>query len=99
MPRIMRWLVVATLLAAAVAAQGLWWIRGMPVAIVDAPPGKIGCVSYAPYLTGQSPFDELLVLPRRQTEADLRALSDRVATRKRGGEGRRGACRGNTGGR
>jgi glucan 1,3-beta-glucosidase len=64
---------VAALVAIGLCA-GFWAWRGRAVAMVDAPP-TLPCVSYAPFQGTQSPFDETLVVPREQIEADLRILS------------------------
>jgi glucan 1,3-beta-glucosidase len=60
----------------------LLWIHGetRPVPMHDlrlAEGEKLRCVSYAPFhRPGQTPFDEGLVIPRRQIEEDLRALAE-----------------------
>lgn len=54
---------------------GFWTWRGRAVPLVDAPAPTLPCASYAPFQGTQSPFDETLVVPREQIEADLRILS------------------------
>lgn len=60
-------------------AAAWWGWRGRPVELVDAPIDKLPCVSYAPYKGAQTPFDEALVIPPAQIDADLARLSARFA--------------------
>lgn len=67
--------------AVAVAILGAfagWWWLGRPVHMVDAPSARFPCVSYAPFSGDQSPFNESLVIPPTQIEADLRLLAERT---------------------
>jgi exo-beta-1,3-glucanase (GH17 family) len=66
-------LCVATL--AVVAAT--WWWLGRPVGVppVAADPGRIQCVSYAPFRGNDSPLDEATRVPARDIEEDLTKLA------------------------
>ncbi|MEO5811315.1 MAG: glycoside hydrolase family 17 [Rhodanobacter sp.] len=69
------WLVVLGL--ALISAWG-WWSLGRPVALPDAPSGRIACVSYAPFrLPGESPLDIHAFISPQRIDDDLRALSQR----------------------
>ncbi len=69
------WLALA--LAALAGAWG-WWALGRPVALVDAPPGRIACVSYAPFhRAGETPLNPHAFVSPERIDADLRALSQR----------------------
>jgi glucan 1,3-beta-glucosidase len=63
------------LLLAGLLGLGLWWQMGRPVALTDAPPGKIHCVSYTPFRGSQTPFDPTLHIPAWQIEEDFKILS------------------------
>lgn len=72
-----RMLLLALLLLAA-AANLYWWRLGRPVALADAPDGRIACVSYTPFhQPGESPLDPRAVIAPGRIERDLRALSAR----------------------
>jgi len=62
--------------ALALVSLGVWWHEGRPVNLVDAPAGKLDCLSYTP------PHDEPLVrasiVPRAQLQHDLALLAPRV---------------------
>lgn len=63
-------------LSAVVIAAGWAWL-GRPVPMPHAPlkpGGKLYCVSYAPYRTGQTPFDTTTRIPATQIEEDLARL-------------------------
>jgi len=69
------WLVLCAL--AAYGAWG-WWTLGRPVPLPDAPPGRIACVSYAPFrLPGESPLDIHAFISPQRIDADLQVLSQR----------------------
>jgi glucan 1,3-beta-glucosidase len=69
------WLV---LLLAALAGVYGWWQIGRPVALPDAPSGRISCVSYAPFrMAGETPLDPKAFISPERIDADLRALSQR----------------------
>lgn len=73
--RALAWL--ALLVLAACGAWG-WWSLGRPVAMPDAPSGRIACVSYAPFrLPGETPLDVHAFISPERIDADLRALSQR----------------------
>jgi glucan 1,3-beta-glucosidase len=60
----------------ALASLGVWWREGRAIDLVDAPGGKLDCLSYTP------PHDEQLlrtsVVPRAQLQHDLALLAPRV---------------------
>ncbi|HEX7111682.1 MAG TPA: glycoside hydrolase family 17 [Mizugakiibacter sp.] len=69
-------LLVLLLLAA--AANLYWWRLGRPVALPDAPDGRIACVSYTPFhQPGESALDPRAVVTPQRIDRDLRALSTR----------------------
>src|SRR4051812_8605409 len=56
----------------------VWWWLGAPAQMPASPlaPGeKIGCVSYAPFRPGQSPFDLSTRIESRQIDEDLALLA------------------------
>ncbi len=67
------------LLALLVVLGALWWWQlGRPVALPDAPSGRIACVSYAPFrLPGETPYDPHAFVSPARIDADLRVLSQR----------------------
>jgi glucan 1,3-beta-glucosidase len=68
---------LALLALASFGAWG-WWSLGRPVAMPDAPSGRIACVSYAPFrLAGETPLDVHAFISPERIDADLRALSQR----------------------
>jgi exo-beta-1,3-glucanase (GH17 family) len=70
--------VLAVLVLLAACANGYWIFQGSPRALVDASPGRIACVSYAPYrLAAESPFDPKAHVDEKRIEADLSVLSTR----------------------
>lgn len=77
---------LALLLGAALAAGaafGVWRYLGTPVAMADAPGGKLQCLSYTPFRGAQTPFDASLVIPPQQIDEDLnklKAVTDCVRT-------------------
>jgi len=68
-------LLLAVYACAALLALWLWWRDGHPVALTDAPAGKLDCVSYTP------PHDQPLglsgTIALAQIERDLRGLAGR----------------------
>jgi exo-beta-1,3-glucanase (GH17 family) len=69
------WLIV---LALALFGAWGWWSLGRPVALPDAPSGRIACVSYAPFrLPGETPLDAHAFISPQRIDEDLRALSQR----------------------
>ena len=68
-------LLLAVFACASLLALWLWWRDGHPVALTDAPAGKLDCVSYTP------PRDQPMVLTsaisRPQIERELRLLAGR----------------------
>ncbi|MET1026402.1 MAG: hypothetical protein ABWY00_04480, partial [Dongiaceae bacterium] len=79
-------IVLALLLGCVVAAAatfGIWQHLGAPVAMADAPGGKLQCLSYTPFRGAQTPFDSALVIPPQQIDEDLnklKAVTDCVRT-------------------
>lgn len=74
---------LAGLIVAAIASFYLWQYLGRPVAMVDAPNGKLACLSYTPFRGKQSPFDANLMIPASQIDEDLhrlKAVTDCVRT-------------------
>jgi exo-beta-1,3-glucanase (GH17 family) len=66
-------LCVATL---AVVAATWWWLgRAVEVPPVAADPGRIQCVSYAPFRGNESPLDETTRVPAGDIEEDLTKLA------------------------
>lgn len=63
------------LAAAALAAAAFWWWLGRSVPVPDAPAGKVACLSYSPYRSGQTPFDAAFVVPATQIAEDLPLLA------------------------
>lgn len=74
---------VVGLVIAAIGSFYLWQYLGRPVAMVDAPNGKLACLSYTPFRGKQSPFDAKLMIPASQIDEDLhrlKAVTDCVRT-------------------
>lgn len=67
------------LLVLAAAAGGWWWWSvGRPVALPDAPSGRIACVSYGPFrVAGETPLNPRAFISPERIDADLRMLSQR----------------------
>ncbi|HEY4135168.1 MAG TPA: glycoside hydrolase family 17 [Alphaproteobacteria bacterium] len=73
-----RWFfAVLAFLVTGALSYGGWWLHGHPRAIADVDHPKLGCVSYAPYRQGQSPFQPNLVITPTQIDEDLQLLSKR----------------------
>lgn len=70
-----RWPALPGLALAALLGFAFWWYLGLPRDLVDAPPGKIHCVSYTPFRGSQTPFDRSLRIPAWQIEQDLALLA------------------------
>ncbi|MEM9685116.1 MAG: hypothetical protein AAF942_17725, partial [Pseudomonadota bacterium] len=60
--------------AVAVLAYFFWFWMGQPVAVPDAPGGKLQCLSYTPYDGGSSPLDSTYTVEPGHIRADLEAL-------------------------
>jgi glucan 1,3-beta-glucosidase len=68
---------------AAIGSFALWRDLGRAVEIVDAPNGKLQCLSYTPFRGKQTPFDAKLMIPPQQIDDDLhrlKAVTDCVRT-------------------
>lgn len=63
------------LVLAAGLSWGVWWALAIPVAVPDAPPGKVHCVSYTPFRGSETPFNPQYLADPRQIESDLRLVS------------------------
>lgn len=73
-----RTVVLIVLVVCTVATFAWWWRQGVAVPLVDAPE-HLQCVSYAPYRRPeQSPFQQGIVVPPAQIEADLAVLARQV---------------------
>lgn len=73
-----RWLAWLGLALGALSGLWWWWSMGRPVNLPDAPPGRIACVSYAPYReAGETPYDPRTFVTPQRIDADLRVLSRR----------------------
>ena len=68
-------LALVAVLAASAASAALWAWLGRPIALPDAPGGKLECLSYSPYKGSQTPFDKTFVAPRAQIDEDLGRLA------------------------
>ena len=69
---------VALLLVAVAGGLLRLALRAAPVALPEAPPGRIACVSYTPfYRPGESPLDPHAHISAARIEADLAVLSRR----------------------
>jgi len=66
---------LAGIALAVAGAIAFWCWQARPIALPDAPGGKIACLSYTPFRGDQTPFDQGLVIPPAQIEEDLRQLS------------------------
>jgi glucan 1,3-beta-glucosidase len=63
------------LAAAALTTVFIWKFLGAPVEIVNAPAGKVHCVSYTPYRGSETPFDRDFIADPARIDADLALLS------------------------
>lgn len=74
---------VSSLLASVVVAVllvgSVWQWLGRPVVMVDAPAGKVHCMSYTPFRGGDTPFNPSYVADRKQIDEDLALLSRSTA--------------------
>lgn len=61
--------------AAALTSVGVWKFLGAPVEMVDAPAGKVHCVSYTPYRGAEAPFDHSFRADPKNIAADFAQLS------------------------
>jgi len=53
----------------------VWKLLGAPVQIVDAPAGKVHCVSYTPYRAGETPYDHEFRVSPANIDADFAQLA------------------------
>lgn len=71
------------ILVAAIGSFVTWRDLGRAVEMVDAPDGKLQCLSYTPFRGTQTPFDAQLMIPPQQIDEDLhrlKAVTDCVRT-------------------
>jgi exo-beta-1,3-glucanase (GH17 family) len=69
---------LALFLLSLVTVAGVWWWLATPVTLVDAaigPGAKLDCVSYAPFRTGQTPWNSTIVIGEAQIAEDLLELA------------------------
>jgi len=64
------------LAAAALAVLLIWKYLGAPVVMVDAPAGKVHCVSYTPYRGSETPFDQTYMADPKRIDEDLTQLAN-----------------------
>lgn len=62
------------LAAALLTTICIWKVLGAPVDMVDAPAGKVHCVSYTPYRGAETPFDPDFVANPTRIDEDLTLL-------------------------
>jgi exo-beta-1,3-glucanase (GH17 family) len=53
----------------------IWQYLGSPVSMVDAPPGRVHCLSYTPFTGDDAPSDPDYAADPRQIERDLKLLA------------------------
>jgi glucan 1,3-beta-glucosidase len=63
------------LILAALSTFLIWTYLAKPVDMVDAPSGKVRCVSYTPYRDNETPFDKDFVADPARIDSDLSMLS------------------------
>ena len=63
------------LAAAALLTAAIWGWLGRPVAVADAPPGKVHCVSYTPFRDRETPFDPGYLADPRKIDEDLELVA------------------------
>lgn len=64
------------LAVAALLSVMIWKFLGAPVAMVDAPAGKVHCVSYTPYRGSETPFNPDYVADPKRIDQDLTLLEN-----------------------
>lgn len=67
--------VIAALLVAGLASYFAWQLMGAPVSMVDAPQGRVHCLSYTPFTGDDSPVDPDYIADPKQIERDLALLA------------------------
>jgi exo-beta-1,3-glucanase (GH17 family) len=70
-----RLLLLAVPAVATLLSLWMWWQAGRPVALADAPAGKLDCASYTP--PHEQPLQLSSAIDRSQIERDLKSLSTR----------------------
>ncbi|MGV8997164.1 MAG: hypothetical protein ACOH12_09490 [Parvibaculaceae bacterium] len=63
------------IVAAALISVCIWKFLGAPITMVDAPSGKVHCVSYTPYRDAESPHDQDLIADPANMDQDFAQLS------------------------
>ncbi|MEA2909294.1 MAG: hypothetical protein QOJ15_1375 [Bradyrhizobium sp.] len=69
---------LAVLLLSFAVITGVWWWLATPVTLVHAaigPETKLDCVSYAPFRSGQTPWNSTIVISEAQIAEDLVELA------------------------
>ncbi len=66
---------LASILVSVLLVWLIWQWLGEPVSMVDAPSGKVHCMSYTPFRGSDTPFNPAYVASQRQIESDLALLS------------------------
>jgi exo-beta-1,3-glucanase (GH17 family) len=69
---------LAVLLLSLATIAAVWWWLATPVTLVHAaigPGAKLDCVSYAPFRTGQTPWNSTIVISEAQIAEDLAELA------------------------
>lgn len=62
-------------IAAGLLIVAAWGWLGRPVAVTDAPPGKVHCVSYTPFRDRETPFDPAYLADPRKIDEDLKLVA------------------------
>jgi len=63
------------LVAAGLLIAAAWGWLGRPVAVADAPPGKVHCASYTPFRDRETPFDPNYLADPRKIDEDLKLVA------------------------
>lgn len=66
-------LILGCILASLATFFGWAW-QGRPQQVIDAPGGRIACMSYSPHVHGYSPFDKKVMVPAEVMQRDLEHL-------------------------
>ncbi|MFZ0694740.1 MAG: glycoside hydrolase family 17 [Alphaproteobacteria bacterium] len=63
------------IIAAGLSIAAAWAWLGRPFAVIDAPPGKVHCVSYTPFRDRDTPFDPGYLADPRKIDEDLKLVA------------------------
>lgn len=69
-----RFILISGYIIASLATFFAWAWHGRPQHVVDAPGGRIACMSYSPHVHGYSPFDKKVMVPAEVMQRDLEHL-------------------------